>query len=436
MKFIILISILTLLRPPVFAFYDDDFTEQTASIETLRLVQVLYRHGDRSQIDKYKNDIYKESDWPQGYGQLSTQGMQQEFMLGEFFRQEYIETGFLDDEYTRSEVYVRSTSFDRALMSAYCVLAALFPPVQEDRHSWNFDIAWQPVPVHTVPIDEDYLLVYNFSCPVYEEASSRSQEIESITEQTVSNFSEFYDYVSEYSGEPNTWEGIGRVLDPIFCQNASGFELPDWVTSDVLDEIVELRDIYSTVRSFPTDFAYLRGGLLVGEMLEHMINKSKNDESTPQKLFMYSAHDSTVILFLTTLGLFNYKQPPYTACVIVELHELQAGEFAVQFLYKNETDEIPYVLKLPDCDELCPLDTFAQIMKPFIPKNIKDSCGLNSTDNIQTVTEHYSSIAVIVLLCLILIMVVVFVIFCFIKRDKLVNTHDYMPVPLEMSETS
>lgn len=48
---------------------------------------------------------------------------------------------------------MRSTDFDRTLMSAEANLAGLFPPNGMQR--FNPNISWQPIPVHTVPIAED-----------------------------------------------------------------------------------------------------------------------------------------------------------------------------------------------------------------------------------------------------------------------------------------
>jgi len=52
-----------------------------------------------------------------------------------------------------AKVHVQSTDYDRTLMSAYSNLAGLFPPAQSQ--VWNNDLPWQPIPVHTEPIDSD-----------------------------------------------------------------------------------------------------------------------------------------------------------------------------------------------------------------------------------------------------------------------------------------
>ena len=51
--------------------------EESAEEGRLEFVFVLYRHGDRTPIDMYPTDPYKDpSNWPVGFGQLTPRGKQ------------------------------------------------------------------------------------------------------------------------------------------------------------------------------------------------------------------------------------------------------------------------------------------------------------------------------------------------------------------------
>ena len=56
-----------------------------------------------------------------------------------------------------------------------------------------------------------------------------------------------------------------------------------------------------------------------------------NLEPSERKVFMYSAHDTTIAVFLSALKMFNNIQPPYCALVMVELHQApDTSEYYVQ----------------------------------------------------------------------------------------------------------
>ena len=49
-------------------------------------------------------------------------------------------------------------------MSAQANMAGLFPP--SGYMQWNPDLVWQPIPIHTMPQSQDYLLsVEHTACP-------------------------------------------------------------------------------------------------------------------------------------------------------------------------------------------------------------------------------------------------------------------------------
>lgn len=69
--------------------------------------------------------------------------------------------------YSPNQVYIRSTDEDRNLMSALCTMAGLFPPTDDE--VWNEELDWQPIPIHSVPSEEDYLLNSFVQCPRFGE---------------------------------------------------------------------------------------------------------------------------------------------------------------------------------------------------------------------------------------------------------------------------
>lgn len=112
----------------------------------------------------------------------------QHYNLGRFLRRRYGK--ILGKEYSPYKVYVRSTDTDRAIMSALANLAGLFPPTDEE--IWNNDILWQPIPVHTVPLDLDYVLHHGRECPKFDTTLAKhikeSLEIQRIYTQYAEHF--------------------------------------------------------------------------------------------------------------------------------------------------------------------------------------------------------------------------------------------------------
>ena len=85
-----------------------------AAPDKLVFVQAVWRHGDRSPTETFKNDPNQEDSWDQGWGQLTELGMRQHINLGKKLRARYVDGadgGFklVDGVYKNHEIYVRST---------------------------------------------------------------------------------------------------------------------------------------------------------------------------------------------------------------------------------------------------------------------------------------------------------------------------------------
>lgn len=70
--------------------------------------------------------------------------------LGEYLRNLYIRSNFINSSYDESEVYVRSSSVKRCLKSMNFMLHGMFPDNYE-KSSFN------PIPIETIPSAFDYV---------------------------------------------------------------------------------------------------------------------------------------------------------------------------------------------------------------------------------------------------------------------------------------
>ncbi|TWW64067.1 Lysosomal acid phosphatase [Takifugu flavidus] len=186
-----------------------------AADKKLAYVTVLFRHGDRSPIRAYPTDPYQEKDWPQGFGQLSQKGMRQHYELGTFLRNRY--KGFLNESYERHEISVRSTDYDRTLMSAEANLAGLYPPPSQQ--TFKPDLKWQPIPVHTVPLSEDRLLSFPIGeCPRYKQLMEETEHTEEFVNIT-KKYEDTIEWVRNKTGQNDTdVKSVWSVYDTLFCE--------------------------------------------------------------------------------------------------------------------------------------------------------------------------------------------------------------------------
>jgi hypothetical protein len=273
------------------------------------------------------------------------------------------ETYLMNGTYQREEVFIRSTNTDRTLMSAESLMAAFYKPVGKQVFLRN--LPWQPVPVHTVPVNEDSLLrPRDTNCPYIDKWHNKTKAGKDWIEEVEKN-KKLIELVGSCTKVPyhiapdNAW----RIWDPIFCELEHHLRMPSWCSNETLQALQEFGMF--GLRKFleGNEARRLNSGVFIGHLIDNMQKKSAGKGSVAHKMFVYSAHDTTVSAVLNGLGLGVDELPTYASALLIELYSENREYFVKVFYHKGPSSHLsepPRLLTVPNCIAACPLDDFVR----------------------------------------------------------------------------
>jgi hypothetical protein len=361
---------------------------------SLKLVQIVQRHGDRTPTNFYANDPYKqESYWPDGIGEMTRKGKTRMYEFGKTIRQKYI--NYLG--VSPREVSVRSSSTTRTLESAQCFIAGLYKP--EGYWVWNNDsnidsgvIAqhWQPIAIDTVPAASDGLLRTTANCPNADKLwlnFMKSDEVKNY----LNDKEKFIEELSHKTGdeywsvEPSPLRPLEFLSTTLRIEREHELPSPEWADNNTLDILRDL-ELHAFYFDWKTkEIQRLRAGLLLKELSNNMVKRASNDNKV-KKLYVFETHDVNQVVLMQALNTYaqvNQTPPNYAASMVFELHQID-DQFFVKLLYfnniniKNTSINDYEELKLLNCDENynCTLDKFINSIQDLIPCDWEKECGL------------------------------------------------------------
>lgn len=295
------------------------------NLETLQLVHVVFRHGDRTTFLSYPKDPHRnETFYPIGPGGLTIKGKRREFKLGEELRRIYGK--FLGDIVTQNLVTGFSSGAYRTKSSLLLVLAGLFPPKRDQ--IWSENLNWQPIPTNYVQEEGDKYF-HGFFCnesrKIYEDYIHTNEY-----KNLIKNDKKLFLYLTEKSGWVFNNYGMALQLYSVFrIYDDFGFGIPEWgkiYYPKVLDQLV-LKFYKSVMEHF--ELKKYAIGSMVGKILKEMRDKINGNLNTDKKIFLYSGHETNLVFLMLLLDANILENPPYGSYFVFELHKID-GEFALQ----------------------------------------------------------------------------------------------------------
>lgn len=325
-------------------------------------LNIVYRHGDRAPVELYPNDPNNASFWTRGLGELTTKGCQMHYELGGYLRDHY--DNFITGN--NREILVKSSDANRCLESASCHLAAMYKPTSSQ--SFNADLPWQPLPIHTRPVTEDGLLAPgNNNCPFADRAFDEQKKTPE-AQKILNKYADFYKNLTTLTGTNITdWVTASYIYECVMIENLYKLPIPEWATA-AFNELSYQSDLLFIWFAKSPLLQRFRAGPLAKEILDNLKKASTKPDEV--KINMYSTHDTEVSSLLQLYDLFDNKCPMYCATVIVELwQDTSSGSFTVKINYLNYYNrEFKVLLEIP-------LTSFEARITPKLPVNWSSECG-------------------------------------------------------------
>ncbi|XP_032320336.1 lysophosphatidic acid phosphatase type 6 isoform X1 [Camelus ferus] len=381
----------------------DDRSPVDPSLLELKMVQVVFRHGARSPLKplpqeeqqvEWKPQLlevppqtqfdytvtslagglkphspfdaqYRETTLKGGVfaGQLTQVGMQQMFALGERLRKSYVEdVPFLSPTFHPLEVFIRSSNIYRNLESTRCLLAGLFQRQKEG-----------PIVIHTDEASSEVLYPNYQNCWNLQERTRGRRQAACLQP----GISEDLKKVKEEMGIAGS-NGVDFLilLDNMAAEQEHG--LPSCPTLKRFAQMIEQRAVDTALYVLQgEDRESLQ--MAVGpflHILESNLLSAVDPATLPgktRKLYLYAAHDVTLMPLLLALGIFDHKWPPFAGDLTMELHQHQESRAWFVRLYYQGKEQVPRGCP----DRLCPLDKFLNTVSVYTlsPEKYRTLCS-------------------------------------------------------------
>ncbi|KAF6213072.1 hypothetical protein GE061_010786 [Apolygus lucorum] len=366
-------------------------------VGTLEYVHLVFRHAEISIWRKYKQDPYRDDKfWPEGMGQLTTQGILNQYHLGQWIGERYT-TLLQNRTFRRKLLKMYSGPKEENILSATITANGIFTSGPEALN----ELKWVPMPVTQ---DKSFQFT-DPKCTKFEELSKKflsSNEYNTLR----SKYDELFTSAAKYTGiddRPMDFNDLAELWNTFIIESNKKLALHDWAKSIYPKVLAEPAALAYILPTWTPEMKKTVGGRFFKSLTDLLTNKSNGSEKD-RNMTIFSMNDDNMASILDIMGLFNSVAPPFDSAIIIELRKSLDNNYMVTVLYQNETfnntegkiERVVHLLKLPNCTEACPLDKFKEIVAPYSVDDWSSYCQdskspIDDTKNMNSTNRTNSS---------------------------------------------
>lgn len=300
----------------------------TAGAARLESIFVVTRHGSRTPFGEVFKTPYE---WEVPPGQLTALGMQQEYKLGQRLKKRYIvELELLPATYKDETIHAVANHPSRCIVSAQCLLMGMYPPGTGPETVYGENALphrFQPVPIYSLPNDSTMLLPpYQDYLILLDKYVYPSKDWKKMSKK----YEKYYYKWSKFTRLPirtlaNALD-VGNTLSSIITQN---MPLPKGMSQDDAETLIK-----TMKEGFALHFKNMNISFIVGhQLVNDILNKIEDMTSGKSgcKMYLYSAHDLTILALMALLGSPLDTLPGYASSAIIELYSDKSGAYVKVF---------------------------------------------------------------------------------------------------------
>lgn len=309
-------------------------------------------HGQRSPLGPgfESNPYADESFWPDGYSQLTIEGKQQMYWLGQSVGQMYSASLYTGDP---RNVKAYALDIDRCIESAQIFATGLNPP--NGRWIWNSQRLqwWQPHRIHQIS-DANGNCSFILTSEAWEKLESKhSKQMKKL---------------SIHTGRKVTVKDMSPLYDSLMSIKTSGKILPNWSSSETLKYLQEVYTQKERLLVASETCVRERSGFLfkiISETLKNLVNTRNSFTTLNVRRFNLMAFLGGLSNMSKLSELNELNIPSYGATVLIEIYD-KPWEVKINYVQQAASFN-PEPVFISSCgDTSCPLDQFVSICNQFL----------------------------------------------------------------------